>query len=84
MTQFLSETEIDKTLMGVVIPSRPQILIKLGAELSKDDPDHLNEEDALAYSNFDWERVGDQVLEHLDLSKGDCFALSDQLTHLSA
>lgn len=39
MPQLLSQTEIDKTLAGIVIPSRPQILVKLGAELAKDDPD---------------------------------------------
>lgn len=35
----LSEIEIEKTLKGIVIPPRPQILVKLGAELSKEDPD---------------------------------------------
>ena len=39
MTQLLSQTEIDKTLAGIVIPSRPQILLKLGNELAKEDPD---------------------------------------------
>lgn len=35
----LSEAEIEKTLKGVVIPPRPQILVKLGNEMGKDDPD---------------------------------------------
>lgn len=39
MTQLLSQTEIDKTLEGITIPSRPQILQKLSAELAKDDPE---------------------------------------------
>lgn len=39
MTQLLSKTEIDKTLAGIVIPSRPQVLVKLGAELAKEDSD---------------------------------------------
>ncbi len=39
MPQLLSKAEIDKTLVGIVIPSRPQILVKLGVELAKDDPE---------------------------------------------
>jgi HD-like signal output (HDOD) protein len=39
MTDALSEAEIEKTLKGVVIPPRPQILVKLGNEMGKDDPD---------------------------------------------
>lgn len=38
-TDALSEAEIEKTLKGVVIPPRPQILVKLGNEMGKDDPD---------------------------------------------
>ena len=30
---------MEKTLKGIVIPPRPQILLKLGKEMSKDDPD---------------------------------------------
>jgi HD-like signal output (HDOD) protein len=41
-TQFvksLSEAEMEKTLKGISIPPRPQVLVKLGKEMSKDDPD---------------------------------------------
>lgn len=38
-TQSLSDAEIENTLKGIVIPPRPQILLKLGKEMSKDDPD---------------------------------------------
>ena len=39
MTNSLSESEIEKTLKGIVIPPRPQVLVKLGAEMKRDDPD---------------------------------------------
>ena len=39
MTNLLSDTEIERTLKGIAIPPRPQILLKLGAEMKKEDPD---------------------------------------------
>ena len=39
MTNSLSDTEIERTLKGIAIPPRPQILLKLGAEMKKEDPD---------------------------------------------
>lgn len=34
----LSESEMEKMLKGIVIPSRPQVLIQLSNEMKKDDP----------------------------------------------
>lgn len=36
---LLSDAEVEKTLKGIVIPPRPQILVKLGKEMNKEDPD---------------------------------------------
>lgn len=38
-SKSLSDAEMENTLKGIVIPPRPQILLKLGKEMSKDDPD---------------------------------------------
>ena len=35
---LLSESEIEKTLKGITIPSRPQVLIQLSSEMKKEDP----------------------------------------------
>lgn len=39
MMALLSSSEMDKALKGIVIPPRPQVLVKLDAEMKKDDPD---------------------------------------------
>ena len=39
MSQLLSQTDMDKTLKGISIPPRPQVLVKLNKEMHKDDPD---------------------------------------------
>lgn len=44
--------------------------------------DYLNEDGTSAHSRHEWDRVGDQVLEHLDLSEGDCLSLRDELANL--
>ncbi len=41
MAEQLLQEEIDKALKGITIPPRPQVLVSLGKEMAKDDPDLL-------------------------------------------
>ena len=44
--------------------------------------DHFNDDSATAHGHYAWDRVGDQVLEDLDLSEGECLTLRDELANL--
>lgn len=39
MTQLVASEVIEKTLKGIAIPARPQVLVQLQSELGRDDPD---------------------------------------------
>lgn len=41
MAEQLLQEEMDKALKGIAIPPRPQVLVSLGKEMAKDDPDLL-------------------------------------------
>ena len=39
MSKTIAADVIEKTLKGIAIPSRPQVLLQIESELRKDDPD---------------------------------------------